>query len=422
MKILILMCFMSACYVFGDDCENGDVQILKRKPRLEMKCVKGKWIKKERRGGGGQPGAPPCQDDPAMAANGTCEADRAECLQFSEKGAKMDKDCPGTCESCDDCKCQDSYKWHRFCSYWAQYCQTPGVLGNWMSTNCRKTCGFCKCRCCSYQGKQHKLGAEILLPEKCSKLICKESLLGGQSPLLPGAAVHDVSHPEELTLEFVGVQDGFDCCLLPGDAVSEDGELKNGSMVAEGWNGKLNIDGRTLPVSCCHGILGVPLQDIPHGPPSPPPPATTASTTSTATSTPSTSVSTESPTCKSGWTLYHSSCYLYVATTLDWSSSQAACLAMSANLASIHDMGTNDFIAKLASSTSRVWIGGFQASGSAPWEWSDLSTWDFINWRTGEPNGSTENCLELYPQYAGDWNDQSCSDSLSYVCEKHWTA
>ena len=25
------------------------------------------------------------------------------------------------------------------------------VLGNWMTSNCRKTCGECKCKCCSYQ-------------------------------------------------------------------------------------------------------------------------------------------------------------------------------------------------------------------------------------------------------------------------------
>ena len=25
------------------------------------------------------------------------------------------------------------------------------VLGNWMTAKCRKTCGECKCKCCSYQ-------------------------------------------------------------------------------------------------------------------------------------------------------------------------------------------------------------------------------------------------------------------------------
>ena len=55
------------------------------------------------------------------------------------------------------------------------------------------------------------------------------------SPLLPGAANHSVTHPEELTLTFVSVQPGFACCVLPGDARSDNGTmLDNGTMVQEG--------------------------------------------------------------------------------------------------------------------------------------------------------------------------------------------
>eukprot|EP00091_Calanus_sinicus_P017944 TRINITY_DN393_c0_g1_i4.p1 TRINITY_DN393_c0_g1~~TRINITY_DN393_c0_g1_i4.p1 ORF type:complete len:134 (+),score=24.57 TRINITY_DN393_c0_g1_i4:392-793(+) len=128
-----------------------------------------------------------------------------------------------------------------------------------MTTNCRKTCGHCKCKCCSYNGQQHALGAIIQLPKKCGQLECVEGLVAPASPLLAGAAAHAVSHPEELTLSFVSVHDGYDCCILPGTARS--GE-KNGTMVPEGWNGALTRDGQTVPTTCCHGTLSVPLSHL----------------------------------------------------------------------------------------------------------------------------------------------------------------
>ena len=55
------------------------------------------------------------------------------------------------------------------------------------------------------------------------------------SPLIKGAAKHEVSHPDELTLNFHAVHAGADCCILPGEAMNEDGSSSpNGSMVAEG--------------------------------------------------------------------------------------------------------------------------------------------------------------------------------------------
>ena len=55
------------------------------------------------------------------------------------------------------------------------------------------------------------------------------------SPPLSGAAQHTVSHPEELTLSFVALHEGAQCCVLPEDARSDNGTmLENGTMVKEG--------------------------------------------------------------------------------------------------------------------------------------------------------------------------------------------
>ena len=65
---------------------------MQKKPLIQMRCVKGNWVVRMPRSG---PGGPPCEDDPAN--NGTCSANVGHCLQMTEAGMKMDKDCPGTC-------------------------------------------------------------------------------------------------------------------------------------------------------------------------------------------------------------------------------------------------------------------------------------------------------------------------------------
>ena len=61
-----------------------------------MKCEEGIWVKIERKDRIG-PQGPPCEDDAALAANGTCSTAKGHCLQYTEKGKEMDRDCPGTC-------------------------------------------------------------------------------------------------------------------------------------------------------------------------------------------------------------------------------------------------------------------------------------------------------------------------------------
>ena len=109
---------------------------------------------------------------------------------------------------------------------------------------------------------------------------------------------------------------------------------------------------------------------------------------------------------------------------LSWTQSQAACQSNNANLASVLDIGINNFVQNLL--TSRSWIGGNKPSGSpagSSWMWINNSTWAFENWNTGEPNdvGGIEDCLEMY-SHNGKWNDGECSEIFSYVCGKHWAA
>jgi len=255
-QILTLVFLLAAAYV-----ENIQVaQICEEKEKIKlgkslfMECVdkswvpRGKAIETKEKSRKKNPGAPPCED--SVSAD-QCQADRGHCNQFTEAGQEMDRVCPGTCESCDGCRCQDSSQWHQYCPYWSQYCDDSGVLGTWMTTNCRKSCNKCKCNCCSYKGKSHKLGERILLPDKCGELVCEEGLRAEDSPLLPGAVHHNVSHPEEVTLVFRSLHQGGDCCMLD-----------NNTMVAEGWAGELVHNGSSFQGMCCHGVLTMPIKDI----------------------------------------------------------------------------------------------------------------------------------------------------------------
>ena len=117
-----------------------------------------------------------------------------------------------------------------------------------------------------------------MLPDQCAYLECQQSLIAVPSQLLPGAANHEVSHPEELTLALVSVHDGAECCVLPHDARITNGTvIKNGSMVQggwinlsfslpflnyimlKGWTGSVFTPEGSVKASCCHGSLGVAL-------------------------------------------------------------------------------------------------------------------------------------------------------------------
>ena len=80
--------------VCADNCVDGEK--VKLKKGLWMKCSEGEWEKIERKSRIG-PQGPPCEDDAALAANGSCSADRGHCSQYTTKGQEMDRDCPGTC-------------------------------------------------------------------------------------------------------------------------------------------------------------------------------------------------------------------------------------------------------------------------------------------------------------------------------------
>ena len=120
--------------------------------------------------------------------------------------------------------------------------------------------------------------------------------------------------------------------------------------------------------------------------------------------------------------------YRYFESFQSWTDARCSCQASApadytGELASVHDLTTNTFVANLAR-INLAWLGGFQNSSRAgePWRWSDGSFWDYENWRSGEPNNANggEDYLETnYFKQKGKWNDFAVggSDIVGYVCQ-----
>ena len=84
-------------------CQKGDsLRIMKQ---LKMVCKDNTWVPKEvlikpkknkgdKKEGRAKLGDLPCEDS---LAQGTCQKNRADCLQYTKKGQEMEKSCAGTC-------------------------------------------------------------------------------------------------------------------------------------------------------------------------------------------------------------------------------------------------------------------------------------------------------------------------------------
>ena len=129
--------------------------------------------------------------------------------------------------------------------------------------------------------------------------------------------------------------------------------------------------------------------------------------------------------CINEWTYFaHTKrCYRYYTTMKDWQGALNFCKSetakwMDANLVSIPDKTTNDFLLNTMTNTefwTEIWTGGSIQNGQ--WVWSDGSEWTgWTNWSNGNPSGGSEDHLEFYGQ-TGQWNDGQQSYQRRILCQ-----
>ena len=90
-----------------------------------------------------------------------------------------------------------------------------------------------------------------------------------------------------------------------------------------------------------------------------------------------------------------------------------------AHLVSVHSQEElNELKTLFGHDDWHYWIGLRMNCAECPFQWSDHSPFDFENWRPGEPNNmdDKEHCVEMDGYGDMGWNDNKCSDRLSYIC------
>ncbi|KAI4877060.1 hypothetical protein NFI96_032694, partial [Prochilodus magdalenae] len=121
-----------------------------------------------------------------------------------------------------------------------------------------------------------------------------------------------------------------------------------------------------------------------------------------------------------GWMFFDTRMYYISTERKSWDDSRQDCRHRGADLVTISSRQERDFTERFRRG-QRAWIGLTDRDREDLWRWVDGSALTTKFWKSGEPNGKTqENCVligELTdPVY--NWADYPCSDRFVGVCEK----
>ena len=91
-------------------------------------------------------------------------------------------------------------------------------------------------------------------------------------------------------------------------------------------------------------------------------------------------------------------------------------------LATIRSSEENGYVLEHAQANGLddLWIGLNDRSRGGDFEWSSQERSDFEAWNRNQPNNrNDQDCVEIHAQddWAGQWNDEECSDRQDFVCE-----
>ncbi len=134
-------------------------------------------------------------------------------------------------------------------------------------------------------------------------------------------------------------------------------------------------------------------------------------------------VSASTSICKNVWldgaTEYNGNYYRMIPIYSDWHFAKEYCELIGGHLATVTSEGENNFVFSLVRGVSNTWLGATDEETEGVWKWVTGESFDYKNWKNGEPNNSQniEHYLHIYPDNE-QWNDTTLSGIDPYmVCE-----
>ena len=113
-------------------------------------------------------------------------------------------------------------------------------------------------------------------------------------------------------------------------------------------------------------------------------------------------------------------CYMYFDNNTSWAAAEAACQAVGADvfLATITSAQENALASSVVPNVE-VWLGGNDLVAEMTFVWVSGESFEYTNWRAGEPNnGDNEDCITFQAQLGGVWDDRDCGDNQRVLCER----
>ncbi|XP_056098627.1 asialoglycoprotein receptor 1-like [Rhinichthys klamathensis goyatoka] len=128
-------------------------------------------------------------------------------------------------------------------------------------------------------------------------------------------------------------------------------------------------------------------------------------------------------TCKSGWILFKSSCFLFSSNKLSWTGARDYCKAQGALLLKIEEDDEEWAFLNKHTIPEHYWV-GLTDQDTGQWRWADDNpyTMNKERWAPGQPDDwkehglgeEGEDCGEFI--YTGKLNDSHCSRKTKFIC------